>query len=355
MSPVWHAAPCPEPSGAHAARARARQQVLTKPTGSLGRLEDLAAELAGLQASDSPTAQRAPILVFAADHGVTVRGVSAYPASVTVEMLRNFAHGGAAIAVLARELGSPLAVIDAGTFADTPVPGVVTDKPRRGTRDLSREAAMTGAELEHALACGRRAVLRATEDGADLLLLGEMGIGNTTSAAAIACALLGRRAQDLVGAGSGVDEAARARKVRVVDEALALHALARLEAGASGVLRCLAAVGGLEIAALAGAMIAAAQSRRPVLVDGFIASVAALAAVQLNRGVAPWLLYSHRSAELGHRAVLDALAARPLLDLSLRLGEASGAALALPLVRLACALHNGMATFAQAAVSGRCL
>jgi nicotinate-nucleotide--dimethylbenzimidazole phosphoribosyltransferase len=353
MSPVWHAAPCPEPSAAHAARARARQAVLTKPAGSLGRLEELAAELAGLQASDRPTASRAPILVFAADHGVAARGVSAYPAGVTVEMLRNFARGGAAIAVLARELGCQLAVIDAGTLAQTPVPGIVTDKPCRGTRDLSREPAMTHAELDHALGCGRRAVLRAADEGADLLLLGEMGIGNTTAAAAIACALLGRRPEDLVGEVSGVDTLGRARKVRVVDEALALHRLAPLEPGAAALMRCLAAVGGLEIAALSGAMIAAAQSRKAVLVDGFIASVAALAAVRLNPGAGPWLVYSHRSAELGHRAVLDALAARPLLDLSLRLGEASGAALALPLVRLACALHNGMATFKEAAVSGR--
>jgi nicotinate-nucleotide--dimethylbenzimidazole phosphoribosyltransferase len=350
MDAAWIGAACPAPSREHEERARARQRVLTKPRGSLGRLEALAIALAGLQASDRPAAARGPIIVFAGDHGVTARGVSAYPADVTVQMLRNFAAGGAAIAVLARELGVPLHVVDAGTLADTPVAGVVTEKPRRGTRDFTQGPAMTGEEAAFALGCGRRALERARAGGADLVILGEMGIGNTTAAAAIAAALTGRAPADVVGRGTGLDDAGLAAKTRVIGQALAHHRLDRPGADAAAVL---AAVGGLEIAALAGAILAAAQAGVPVLVDGFIVSAAALAAVRINPSSRPWLLFSHRSAEQGHRVLLEALDARPILDLDLRLGEGSGAALALPLLRLACALHNGMATFEEAAVSGR--
>lgn len=345
----WFETGCPQPSEAHRAAAEARQKVLTKPPGSLGVLEGLAIKLAALQATDRPRAARAPIVLFAGDHGVTAQGVSAYPADVTVQMLHNFADGGAAIAVLARSLGVKLHVVDAGSLAQHDVPGVTTDKPRRGTRDFSREPALTGEEVAFALIAGRRALERARAGGADLVILGEMGIGNTTSAAAIAAALLGVRASDVVGAGTGLDAAGMSRKAKVIDAALETHGLSAGGASAAQVLRC---VGGLEIAALAGAMIAAAQHRIPVLVDGFIVSVAALAAVRLNPTCAPWLIFSHRSLERGHRVVLDALIAEPLLDLKLRLGEGSGAAVALPLLRLACALHSEMATFADARISG---
>lgn len=343
----WIEASCPEPSPAHEEAARARQAVLTKPPGSLGRLEALAIALAALQASERPSARRAPIILFAGDHGVTAQGISAFPAAVTVEMLRNFAAGGAAIAVLARTLDVPLTVVDAGTLAEQPIAGVVTDKPRRGTRDFTAEPAMTPDELDFALAAGRRAVEAAGE--ADLLLFGEMGIGNTTSAAAVAAALLGTAPADIAGAGTGLDAEGIARKVAVIEAGLARHGLD----ASSDPRRILAAVGGLEIAALAGAIVAAAQVGRPVLVDGFIVTVAALAATRLNPGCIPWLIYSHRSAERGHAHVLAALGARPVLDLNLRLGEGSGAAAALAVLRLACALHNGMATFEEAAVSGR--
>ncbi len=329
--------------------ARQRQSTLTKPPGSLGRLEALAVELAGLQRTDRPQAKRAPIVIFAGDHGVTAQGVSAFPADVTVQMLHNFASGGAAIAVLARELGSPLTVIDAGTLSVTPIRGVVTDKPRLGTRDFSLEAALVASEVVYGVECGRRAVTAAIRGGADVLIFGEMGIGNTTSAAAIACALTGRPAADLVGNGTGVDEAGRARKMQVIKAALVQHDLTSSKASVERILGC---VGGLEIAALTGAIIAAAAAGVPVLVDGFIVSVAALAAVRLNPSCRPWMLFSHRSAERGHGHVLDQLDAKPVLDLELRLGEGSGAAIALPILRLACALHNGMATFAEAAVSG---
>jgi len=344
----WIDTPCPQPSAAHADAARARQAVLTKPAGSLGVLEGLAITLAALQATDRPRAASAPIVLFAGDHGVTAQGISAYPSAVTVEMLKNFASGGAAISVLARELGVPLTVVDAGTLAAGPIPGVVTDKPRRATRDFTVEPAMTEEECEAALAAGRRAVEAAGE--ADLVLFGEMGIGNTTAAAALAAALLERPPAAIAGAGTGLDERGVAHKVEVIEAALSRHGL---DAPASDPRKVLRSVGGLEIAALAGAVVAAAQARRPVLVDGFIVTVAALVATRLNPTCRPWLIFSHRSAERGHAQVLEALEAHPVLDLNLRLGEGSGAATALAVLRLACALHNGMATFAEAAVSGR--
>ncbi|WP_315764932.1 MULTISPECIES: nicotinate-nucleotide--dimethylbenzimidazole phosphoribosyltransferase [unclassified Bradyrhizobium] len=349
MLPEWISLECPATSERHRQSALARQAQLTKPLGALGRLEEIAVELAALQATDRPVAERAPIILFAGDHGIAARGVSAYPPEVTVQMLHNFAGGGAAISVLARTLGCPLEVVDAGTLGDQPIPGVIVDKPRRGTRDFGVETALTSEEVAFALACGQRAIARQAEPKPQLVILGEMGIGNTTSASAIAAALLGWPAAEIVGSGTGLDGEGRARKARVIADALALHGL---EVG-TPVETVLAAVGGLEIVAMTGAIIAAARMGVPVLIDGFIVSVAALAAVKLNPSCRPWLLFSHRSAELGHRVVLDALGARPLIDLDLRLGEASGAATALPLLRLACALHNEMATFAEAAVSGR--
>ncbi len=348
MLPDWVTQECPAVSTVHREMATMRQGQLTKPTGALGRLETLAIELAGLQHADRPRADRVPIIVFAGDHGVAAQGVSAYPQEVTIAMMANFARGGAAISVLARELGSPLEVIDAGTLADAPVPGVVTDKPRRGSRDFSTEAALEPAELAFAFDCGNRAVARAAISSPDLLILGEMGIGNTTSAAAIASALLGIGADKITGLGTGLDAAGRTRKARLIDAAIIRLCLKGAPAES-----VLVAVGGLEIAAICGAIIASAQRRIPVLIDGFIVSVAALAAVRVNPSCRAYLIFSHRSAEQGHRLVLEALDARPLLDLDLRLGEGSGAALALPTLRLACALHNRMATFAEAAVPDR--
>ena len=348
MDETWIENACPEPCAQSRAAAEARQNTLTKPRGSLGVLEALAIRLAALQATDRPRATKAPIIVFAGDHGITAQGVSLYPSDVTVQMLHNFAAGGAAITVLARELGVPVSIVDAGTLADTDIAGITTDKPRRGTRDFSVEPAITDAELSHALRAGRRALEGATKDGADLVILGEMGIGNTTAAAAVAAALLGAAPGELVGAGTGLDAQGVNRKVRVIEDALARHGLD----GGRAPLNVLACVGGLEIAALTGAIIAAAQAHLPVLIDGFIVSVAALAAVRINPGCAPWLIYSHRSLERGHRLVLEALSAEPILDLKLRLGEGSGAAVALPIVRLACALHGQMATFEEARIAG---
>lgn len=348
MRPEWISRSCPDISAFHRDAAIARQAQLTKPTGALGRLEQLAVDLAGLQASEQPRAATVPIIIFAGDHGIVAQGVSAYPQGVTIAMMANFTEGGAAISVLARELGSRLEIVDAGTLAKEPMPGVIVDKPRHGTRDFSREAAMTPDELAFAFEAGRRAVARAQAGGPDILIFGEMGIGNTTASAAVAAGLLGIGANELAGSGTGVDAAGRTHKARIIDAAIARHGIA---GAAPEDIVC--AVGGLEIAAICGAIIAAAQARIPVLIDGFIVSVAALAAVRLNPSCRPFLLASHQSAEQGHRLVLRALDVQPLISLDLRLGEGSGAAIALPLVRSACALHNDMATFAQAHVPDR--
>ena len=341
-----HAAVKPLDEAARAA-AQARQLQLTKPPGSLGQLETLVITLAAMQSNPLPRVRSPWISIFAADHGIAAEGVSAFPQAVTQQMLANFVGGGAAISVLAREAGATLEVIDVGTLAPSPVPGVIHAQVARGTANFSQQAAMTEAQAQAALDVGAAACLRAQAAGADIFIGGEMGIANTTTAAALACALLGLPGAALAGAGTGVDSAGVARKAAIIDRALALHGLA----AASDPLHALCAVGGFEIAALAGAYLAAAQAGVPVLVDGFICSAAALLAVRLNPGARDWMLFAHASAESGHAAILRALDAQPLLALDMRLGEASGAAVALPLIQLACALHAGMATFAEAGVA----
>lgn len=350
MTETWFHAPAVPPSAEFEAKARQRQTQLTKPLGALGRVEDVAIALASLQRTERPRAARVPVVLFAGDHGVVAEGVSAFPAAVTVEMLRNFSTGGAAISVLAREQGLDLWVVDAGSLLDGEMAGVVCDKPRRGTQNFAVARAMSGDEVRFALGAGARALSRAAAGGADLVIFGEMGIGNTTSAAAVAAAMLALDPGLIVGLGTGVDAAGLARKSAVIETAFRLHGFGRAPADP---IDGLEAVGGFEIAALAGGMIGAAQAGVPILVDGFIVSVAALAAARINPTVRPWMLFSHRSAERGHALVLEALAAAPLLDFNMRLGEGSGAAMALPVLRLACALHNDMATFAEAAVSGK--
>jgi nicotinate-nucleotide--dimethylbenzimidazole phosphoribosyltransferase len=329
--------------------ARQRQGQLTKPPGSLGQLEELACRLAAMQRAVKPRLDRVHIVVFAADHGVAAEGVSAFPQAVTVEMMRNFARGGAAVSVLARELGAALEVVNVGTKADPgPLPGVVDQRVAAGTVNFTQGPAMTESQLHAALRAGADAAERAHRGGAELFIGGEMGIANTTAASAVACALLERKAQELAGPGTGLDAQGVARKARVIEAALVRHQTSLrppLEA-----LRCL---GGFEIVALTGAYLRCAQLGVPVVVDGFIASVAALVAVRVQPQAAAWFFYGHNSAEPGHRLVMQALAANPLLHLGMRLGEGSGAALAVPLLRLACALHNGMATFAEAGVSGK--
>lgn len=341
----WWQEPVTEPSAEFAEVATQRQLQLTKPSGALGRLEDLAIQLAGLQYRALPRLDDVHVRVFAADHGVVEEGVSAYPQSVTAQMLSNFSAGGAAIAVLAKAHAATFSVIDLGTVAPVVDKASIVDRRLGpGTDNMCRGAAMTLEQLAAAMEVGAEQL----PADADLFIAGEMGIGNTTSAAAITSAILSLEVEHSVGRGTGIDDAGLARKREAVMKALELHRSALQQP--LEVLRCL---GGFEIAAIVGAYIAAAQRGIPCLVDGFICSAAALLACQLNLGVREWLLFSHRSAETGHSHVLQAMAAEPLLDLGLRLGEGSGAALALPILQQACLLHGGMATFEEAGVSER--
>lgn len=326
-------------------QASQRQNTLTKPPGSLGRLEALATELAAMQGCDKPRIEHASISVFAGDHGIVAEGVAAFPQAVTQQMLANFVAGGAAISVLAREQGARLEVVDVGTLAATPLAGVVDARAGVGTNNFAQRAAMREDQLVHCLEHGRLAVQRALAAGADLFIGGEMGIGNSTAAAAVSCALLGLSGTQMAGPGTGLDATGVAHKAAVIDQALVLHLSAHGDA-----LEALRCVGGFEIAALTGAYIACAQAGLPALVDGFITTAAALAACRMNPGVRDWLIFAHASAEPGHARLLAALQAQPLLQLDMRLGEGSGAALALPVLRLACALHAGMATFDEAGV-----
>ncbi|VVO58092.1 nicotinate-nucleotide--dimethylbenzimidazole phosphoribosyltransferase [Pseudomonas fluorescens] len=349
MTQSWWLNPCKPIDVQALEQAQARQQQLTKPAGSLGRLESVAVQLAGLQGQVKPSLDHLWIAIFAGDHGVVAEGVSAFPQEVTGQMLHNFVNGGAAISVLARQLGASLEVVDLGTVTPTlNLPGVRHLKVGPGTANFVKGPAMTTAQGALALQAGGDSVQRAIAAGAQLFIGGEMGIGNTTAASALACALLDCPVVHLAGPGTGLDVAGVNHKAQVIERALALHRAQRGDA-----LQTLFNLGGFEIAALVGAYLACAQHGVAVLVDGFICSVAALVAVRLNPDCRPWLLFGHRGAEPGHRHVLETLNAEPLLDLGLRLGEGSGAALAVPLLRLACELHGQMATFAEAAVADR--
>ena len=319
----------PGPDEAAAERARAHDARLTKPAGALGRLESLAQWAAAWQGRHPPRAERIQVLVFAGNHGVTARGVSAYPATVTAQMVANFEAGGAAINQLCDVLGAELMVVPLDL--ETP------------TEDMTEAPALAEADCVAALEAGMAAV----DEGADLLCLGEMGIGNTTAAAALAAALCGGDGATWVGPGTGVDAEGLARKAAVVDAALARHVRARHDP-----LAALSCVGGRELAAIAGAVVLARESRVPVLLDGFACTAAAAVVARLHAGGLDHTQVAHRSAEPGHRRLLEALSLEPLLDLGLRLGEASGAALAAALVRMAVAAHNGMASFDSAGVSG---
>jgi nicotinate-nucleotide--dimethylbenzimidazole phosphoribosyltransferase len=345
MSYRWYEDPIPGPDLAALAAARERQSQLTKPPGSLGRLEALGIALAAMQGTQRPRVENVWITVFAGDHGVTAEGVSAFPQVVTAEMVRNFARGGAAISVLAEEWKARLEVVNVGTVqALEELSGVLDARVGPGTANFVHEPAMTVAQLHDALAAGHHAAERAAIGGAHLFVGGEMGIGNTTSATAVACALLDLPAARLAGPGTGLDAAGVGRKAQAIERALARHRGDRP-------LDALQRLGGFEIAALAGAYLRCGQLGVPVLVDGFITTVAALAAVRLQPELAAWLFYAHRSAEPGHRQLLDALGVEPLLALDMRLGEGSGAAVAVPILRAAAALHSRMATFAEAGVS----
>jgi len=327
--------------------AQARQQQLTKPPGALGQLEALAIQLAAMQGRKKPQVDKVFISVFAGDHGIAEENVSAFPQLVTAEMVKNFARGGAAICVLAKQIGAKLEVVNLGTAFDTGnLPGVLQCNIGKGTANFAKQPAMTAAQLAAAMHAGRDSAEHAANLGAQLYIGGDMGIANTTSAAALACALLKHTPQQLAGPGTGLDANGVQHKAEVIARALELHA-----AHLNDPLEILRRLGGFEIAALTAAFISCAQRGITVLVDGYITTAAALLAVRIQPAVANWLLYAHRSAEPGHILMLDALKAETLLELGMRLGEGSGAAVAVPVLRLACALHNNMATFAEAGVS----
>ena len=328
---------------------RAELERKTKPPQSLGRIETLAVELGVAQRSTSPTVDPARIVVFAGDHGVAADGVSAFPSEVTAQMCANFTSGGAAVAVLARTYGAALEVVDVGVASDiSHVEGIVHAKVAPGTDNLRTSAAISDeATLERALRVGRDTTSRAVEGGVRCLALGEMGIGNTTSAAVLTGLLCDGDAETVTGRGTGVDEAGLQAKRAVVHEALQ-----RCLPYASDARECLRQAGGLELAALVGAMLEAPAHDLPVVVDGYIVTAAALVACRIDPAVRAQLIFAHRSVEPGHTLALATLDAEPLLDLGLALGEGSGAALALPLLRGACAILRHMATFADAGVSG---
>ena len=309
-----------------------RQTELTKPPGSLGRLEELAEWLACWQGRAQPRIERPRVAVFAGTHGVARRGVSAYPPEVTQQMVKNFLIGGAAINQLAGAIDADLRIYE-----------LDLDHP---TGDFTQGPAMSEARVANAMAYG----MMAAEPGIDILCLGEMGIANTTTAATLCAALFGGTGEDWAGPGTGVQGAALANKIAVIDEALARH---RDAIAARDPLTLLAAVGGEELAAIAGAIVAARMGRIPVLLDGYACTAAAAVLFAADRHALDHCKVAHRSAEPGHRRLVDAIGQRPLLDMDMRLGEASGAALAVPILKAAAACHNGMATFAEAGVSGK--
>jgi nicotinate-nucleotide--dimethylbenzimidazole phosphoribosyltransferase len=327
--------------------AQQRQLQLTKPAGSLGQLEDVAISLAGMQATAQPNIENIHITVFAGDHGIVAEGISAFPQSVTAEMVRNFSRGGAAISVLAKETNAYLDVLNMGTVSELEtLIGVQDHRIAAGTQNFLRQPAMTLAQCQQALTIARQHIEQLKENNIDLFIGGEMGIGNTTSATAIASALLAINPIEITGSGTGLNQAEIDHKTDVIQQALNKH-----DNKITSAFSILQHFGGFEVAALAGAYLTCAKVGIPVLVDGFISSVAALMAEKLCPDTKNWFLYSHRSSELGHQVILKHLAAQPLLNIGMRLGEASGAAATIPLIKLSCALHNSMATFAEAAVS----
>ena len=329
--------------------ARARQNTLTKPPGSLGRLEELSIQLAGIKADPFPSVERKAVIVMAADHGVASEGVSAYPAEVTAQMVQNFLGGGAAINVLARMAEARVSVVDIGVAVEFgAVSGLIQRKVMCGTRSLAQGPAMTRQEAELALQVGVDVLNEEAAKGLDLVATGDMGIGNTTPSSAIAAVMTGLPVAQVVGRGTGIDDQGLERKIKVIEQALAVN-----KPDPKDALDVLHKVGGLEIAGLAGVMIAAAGRRIPVVVDGFISTAAAMIAVGLAPGVREYLISAHQSVEVGHRAMLSHLGLTPLLDLNLRLGEGTGAALAFHLIEASTRILREMATFDEAGVSDK--
>ncbi len=327
--------------------ARERQDSLTKPRGSLGRLEELAIKVAGIRGEAMPKLEHKAIVTMAADHGVVAEGVSLYPQEVTPQMVRNFLHGGAGIDVLARHVGARVVVVDMGVAAVLePHPKLLSKKVALGTRNMRRGPAMTREEALTAIEAGIEVVEKEVERGLDIVGTGDMGIGNTTAASAITVAITGGTVAKITGRGTGIGDRQLAHKVMVIEEALKLN-----QPDAEDGLDVLSKVGGFEIGGLAGVMLAAAAHRIPVVIDGFVSGAAALIATAMAPQLRNFLIAAHLSAERGHRAVLKHLGLKPILDLQMRLGEGTGAALAIFVVEAAVKTLTEMATFAEAGVS----
>ncbi|RXH56915.1 nicotinate-nucleotide--dimethylbenzimidazole phosphoribosyltransferase [Granulicella sibirica] len=337
------------PSEPWRVKARAHLDTLTKPLGSLGRLEDIAAQFIAIRQARFADPVSKAVYVFAADHGVTAEKVSAYPSEVTRQMVLNFLAGGAAINVLSRLHNVALQVIDVGVDGDfDPATPLVHAKVRRGSRNMHAEPAMAHDELLEALTVGIRMAEEAAASGHNLVAPGEMGIGNTTAASAITAALTGRPVPEVTGLGTGIDIPAREHKIRIIEESLALHFKGR---EAASPLEILGHVGGLEIAAITGFILAAARTHLAVVCDGFIATAAAAIAVSIAPAAAGYLIAGHQSREPGHAILLAHLNLQPILQLDMRLGEGTGAVLAMPVIESAIALYRDMATFTSAGVS----
>ena len=331
------------------AAARARQDTLTKPLGSLGRLEDLSAMLAGMFGQPLPQIRRKAVILAAGDHGVVAEGVSAYPQEVTPQMVYNFLRGGAGINVLARHANAEIVILDAGVAADLPPhPQLRAVKVAPGTANMALGPAMTRDQAIQCLEIGIAAAQEQLEQGADLIACGDMGIGNTTAASASTAAITGADPAAVTGRGTGLDDLGLARKTEVIRRALAVN-----QPDPQDGLDVLTKVGGLEIGVLAGAMLGTAAGRRAVVVDGFISGAAALIAWRIAPAAKDYFIAAHQSVEPGHRIGLDAMGLTPLLDLGMRLGEGTGAALALHLIEAAARCLAEMATFAEAGVSER--
>ena len=329
------------------AQARHRLKEQTRPEGSLGRLEAAIEKLVAIQKKNSLSVKTKRILIFAADHGVSEEGVSLYPSEVTAAMVHNFLNGGATINALARKINAEVHVIDVGVSGDLkPHPHLIDAKIRRGTRNMTREPVMTEDELDCAMSIGWALVKQAKEDGVELLGLGEMGIGNTTAASAVISALTHRPVESVTGRGTGLDEEALKHKTDIIETSLKRHA-----DSLTNPLSILRYVGGYEIAAMTGAILSGAFFGLPVVIDGWIVSASALSAARLNSTVLDFLFFAHQSQEKGHRVLLEEMEVSPLLDLGMRLGEASGAALAMGLLDAAAAIYNEVATFEEAGVA----
>jgi nicotinate-nucleotide--dimethylbenzimidazole phosphoribosyltransferase len=330
-------------------KAKERQDMLTKPTGSLGRLEQLSIQIAGIQGKPFPQIKQKAVIVMAADHGVAAQGTSLYPQEVTAQMVLNFLHGGAGINVICRQVGARVIIVDMGIAVKLETdPGLISRRIAAGTQDISKGPAMTIVQATQALETGIEIVTAEIREGLDIVATGDMGIGNTTASSAICAIMTGKTVADVTGRGTGLDDKQVRNKIRIIDAAIALN-----KPESAKPLEVLAKVGGFEIGGLAGVILGAASQQVPVVIDGFISGAAALIAAGLCPQSKDYMIAGHCSVEPGHKIILQHLGLRPLLDLEMRLGEGTGAAMAISIAETSVRILNEMATFAEAGVSDK--